>query len=197
MMTKKELEELMHGVAASMIYGHYLSEFAERTGGEAAMVQQMQTIGYKFPPPPGGTPNGLSAVQLHAMFGVPQNLHTAKGNFFLMLRFSLVRFCFESVLHYVRSKNAGNHAGLTQDMAVVKAEPWFYFTRTVRNVVSHRDHAELGKWDDELTDKGVTTITWRHRTVTTADVGKALELTGYEAWQLYLDMVDFVQKRLP
>jgi hypothetical protein len=82
-------------------------------------------------------------------------------------------------------------------LALVKSEPWFYYCRTIRNVISHRDHSVLDRWSDDLTKAGITSVSWRHRTLTTADVGKDVPVTLYDCWQLYLDIRDFVDNRLP
>jgi hypothetical protein len=69
--------------------------------------------------------------------------------------------------------------------------------RIVRNTTSHGTHTVLGRWDDELNKRGITTASWRHRTLSTHDVGQMIKFNEFDAWKLHLDVLDFVRTSLP
>jgi hypothetical protein len=186
-MTKTELEELIDGVAASMVYGLSLMQNAQGDGGEARMVASVATTGIAFEGPVPGKGVGMGGAEIHSVFSKPANLEIVRGNYVFVLRSGLVRLAYEATYHYARSNG---------QLALMKTEPWFYYCRTIRNVISHREHSVLDRWPEDLTKTGVSTMSWRHRTLTTAEVGKDVEITLYDCWQMYLDIRDFVQGRL-
>lgn len=68
-MTKAELESLIHGVAAAMIYGLALMKQSEDPEREKAFVEAFRTRGMKFEgPPPDRAVVGLEADQLYARY---------------------------------------------------------------------------------------------------------------------------------
>ena len=192
-MTKIELEELIHGVAATVVYGVYLSEFAEKSGAEKDMITQMKSNGWMFKAPRGGTDEPLAPNQLHAMFSNPSNLQIVKRNTDALLSYSLIRLSYEAILLYCEDNG---------HKLVMQAEQWWPYAKVVRNTVSHGDHAVLRKWPVEWNDpkkplKRRPSVTWRHRTITETDIGQPVPVTLYDAWRLHLDMLDFVKSRLP
>ena len=191
-MTKTELESLIHGVAAAMIYGLYTMKYTEQPGVEASMLETMRGKGIKFEAPDHSF-EGLEAAQVYARYSNPSDLKATKGNFVFTLRAALVRFCYEAIQLYAKA---------TGQDALRKAEDWYAYARVLRNVVSHGTHSTLNEWPREWRDPKKpankrTSVTWRHRTISETDVGKDVEFDLYDAWRLHLDMLDFVQKRLP
>lgn len=196
-MTKAELEELIQGVAVTLVYGEYLSEFAEKSGAEADMVKQMKTKGWVFKAPRGATDESLHPNQLHAMFSQADTLPVVKRNLDALLTYSLLRLGYEAILLYCEENG---------HKALMHAESWWPYAKVMRNVVSHGDHAVLRKWPVEWRDtpknrsKGTVraSVSWRHRTIAETDVTTHVIFTMYDAWKLHLDMLDFVKSsRLP
>jgi hypothetical protein len=189
-MTKRELEELIHGVAGAMVYGLYTLKYTE--ADEPRMIAHMSSTGIKFQAPDGSY-EGLEAAQVHARYSNAADLKTSKSNFVFVLRSALLRFGYESILLYCEENG---------HKAIMKTEAWCDWARVVRNVVSHGEHSVLRKWPPEWCDpkkpaNKKSAVTWRHRTIREADVGKVIDFDVYDAWKLYLDMIDFVSNRLP
>jgi hypothetical protein len=150
-------------------------------------VEKMKATGF-FLKPTEQAAELIYPEQLHTMFSDARNLIAAKKNASFLLALSLVRFAFEATIQYARER---------ERMALLKKEAWFYYARIVRNVTSHGIHTVLQRWDDELTKKCVTTVTWRHRTLTSGDVGRVITFNEYDAWTLHKDVLDCVRNRLP
>ncbi|MGH7437362.1 MAG: hypothetical protein ACRENE_16920, partial [Polyangiaceae bacterium] len=140
-MTKAELESLIHGVAASMVYGLALMAYSADPARERAFIEAFRTSGMKFEgPPPDRTVVGLEADQLYARYSNPTDLQISKNNFVFTLRSTLVRFCYEAVQLYCDANG---------QKPKMKAEPWYPFTRVLRNVISHGEHSVLRAWPKE------------------------------------------------
>lgn len=194
-MTKQQLLELIDGVSATLVYGLALLRTSEHDGGEARMIESVGTSGMGFEGR-NGKIIGMGGPEIRASFSVPAHLQAVKGNFVFVLRTALVRFGYESILLYCEEND---------HEALMKAEPWCDYARVVRNVVSHGNHAELrewpAKWQDTAKNRARGTrkasVSWRDRTLSETDVGGVIDFGLYDAWQLYLDMRDFVLNRLP
>lgn len=76
------------------------------------------------------------------------------------------------------------------------AQPFYQFTRTLRNLVSHGGGGWLEQWPDELNRKGVTEVTWRHRTISRAMLGTAITFSRVEVVDLLQDHLAFVEQEL-
>lgn len=72
---------------------------------------------------------------------------------------------------------------------------WYHFARILRNTVSHKQ-GEIIVWPPELTKKGISSVTWRHRTLDKAMEGSPLQFYDAEVLLLMADEIEFVEKSL-
>jgi hypothetical protein len=82
----------------------------------------------------------------------------------------------------------------TNQSASFKAETWYQFARMIRNCLSHNFRFEFNKYD-----KTLLPISWKDRTIELSMDGQHLKLDffGYvEAWELFSEYQDLVEKRL-
>lgn len=84
----------------------------------------------------------------------------------------------------------------TSQFSAYKAEPWFQFARILRNVISHKESGTLREWPKDLTVKGVTSVTWRGRTIDTTVLGHRLVFYPPDGLELVNDQIEFVTARL-
>jgi hypothetical protein len=84
----------------------------------------------------------------------------------------------------------------SQQFAVYKAEPWFQFARILRNVISHKEGGTLREWPQDLLKKGITSVTWRKRTLDTTMIGHRVVFYPPEALELINDQVEFATAKL-
>jgi hypothetical protein len=84
----------------------------------------------------------------------------------------------------------------TNQFSTYRAEPWFQFARVLRNVMSHKEGGTLRKWPKDLTDKGITSVTWRGRTIDTTMTNHRLVFYPPEGLELINDQVKFVADKL-
>jgi hypothetical protein len=199
-MTKKELLELVDGVSAALALGLASMKTAENDGGEQRMIEKVREHGMWFEgPTPPGERVGIEGETAFSVFSNPGSLNIVKGNFVFILRSALARFGYEAILLYCKT---------TGHQPLMKTEPWCDYARVVRNTVSHGTHTVLNQWPDEWqapkpgkkpkkSHVRKTSVVWRHRTINETEVGKEIEFTLYDAWRLYLDMREFIEKRLP
>jgi hypothetical protein len=104
-------------------------------------------------------------------------------NLSLLLKHTLVRDSFEVVKTYAEDSG--------QDQ-LFKAWPPYHFARFIRNALSHRDGGVLHRWSPPT----LAIATWRHRSLTPADVGTPLTLEPAEYIQLQEDLYEFLRDQL-
>jgi hypothetical protein len=100
---------------------------------------------------------------------------------------TLLREAHELILWYCEETN---------QFPIYKAEPWFQFARVLRNVLSHKEGGTLRAWPKDLLTKGITSVTWRERTLDTAMLGHRLVFYPPEGLELVNDQIDFVTNKL-
>lgn len=77
-----------------------------------------------------------------------------------------------------------------------RAEPWWAFARVARLAAQVRSGGVLRDWPRDLAADGVTSLAWRGKRVSAADVGKAFVLSHPEALALFHEHVAFARERL-
>jgi hypothetical protein len=110
-----------------------------------------------------------------------------KRNYENSLLRTLVREAHELIMLYCEQ---------SQQFAVYKAEPWFQFARILRNVISHKEGGTLREWPQDLLKKGITSVTWRKRTLDTTMIGHRVVFYPPEALELINDQVEFATAKL-
>lgn len=82
----------------------------------------------------------------------------------------------------------------TRQSSTFQAEPWYQFSRMIRNCLSHNFRFEFNKYD-----KTLLPVLWKSRTIEHSMDGHHLKLNffGYvETWELFSEYQDFVKNRL-
>ena len=110
-----------------------------------------------------------------------------KRNYENSLLRALMREAHELILLYCEE---------TDQFSKYKTEPWFQFARVLRNVISHKEGGTLRKWPRDLLDSGITSVTWRAKTIDTAMLGQRLVFYPSDGLQLVKDQIDFVSAKL-
>lgn len=181
-MTKDEAVAVLSGIRAAFAYGLVVDQDVS----QAQLPGKIRGKLFGFEDSDGE----LTAIKLDELADMIEDRGSRRiiqDNFRLLLRSALVRTTHELVMLY---------CGETGQMPKYRAQPWFQFARIWRNVLSHKDGALLHMWPADLTKAGVVTVTWRKRTITTADVGKLVGLSPYEAFKLHDDIAEFLRNDL-
>jgi hypothetical protein len=110
-----------------------------------------------------------------------------KRNYENSLLRALMREAHELILLYCEE---------TQQFSRYKAEPWFQFARVLRNVMSHKEGGTLRAWPKDLLAKGITSVTWRGKTIDTTMLRQRLVFYPPEGLELVKDQIDFVTAKL-
>jgi hypothetical protein len=110
-----------------------------------------------------------------------------KRNYENSLLRTLMREAHELILLYCEE---------TRQFHVYKTEPWFQFARVLRNVMSHKEGGTLREWPKDLLGKGITSVTWRGKTLDTTMLGQRLVFYPPEGLELIKDQIDFVTAKL-
>lgn len=84
----------------------------------------------------------------------------------------------------------------TQQFPKYRAEPWWAFARVARLAMQVRSGGVLREWPRDLAAEGVTSLAWRGRRVSDADVGMLFRLSHAEALALFRDHVEFARERI-
>lgn len=106
---------------------------------------------------------------------------------------AMLREAHELVTEYVEQTN---------QEAAYKAESWYDFARIIRHSVSHGSAAYLARWPPDLIKAGITSVKWRHITLTQAMAstkttpGAPLLIGAVDALDLYSDIRSFAEKEL-
>lgn len=82
----------------------------------------------------------------------------------------------------------------TDQYAALKAEPWYEFSRLIRNFLAHNCKFEFNKYDRDRLP-----ISWRDRKITIEMDRQSIELSFFgdvQTWELFQDFTDFVENRL-
>lgn len=82
----------------------------------------------------------------------------------------------------------------TDQYAALKTEPWYEFSRLIRNFLSHNCKFEFNKYDRDRLP-----ISWRERTISIEMDRQSVDLNFFgdvQTWELFQDFADFVEKRL-
>lgn len=110
-----------------------------------------------------------------------------KRNYENSLLRTLLRESHELILWYCEE---------THQFPAYRAEPWFQFARILRNVISHKEGGTLREWPKDLAAKGITSVTWRGRTIDTTMLSHRLVFYPPEGLELVKDQVEFVTAKL-
>ena len=110
-----------------------------------------------------------------------------KRNYENSLLRTLLRESHELILWYCEE---------THQFPAYKAEPWFQFARILRNVLSHKDGGTVREWPKDLAAKGVTSVTWRGRTIDKTMLSHRLVFYPPEGLELVKDQIEFVTAKL-
>jgi hypothetical protein len=102
-------------------------------------------------------------------------------------RIDLVRMSHEFIQEYCSESGQTN---------LHVQQPWYQFSRLLRNSMSHRRSGFLGQWPASLMKKGVKSVSWRHKTLDSSEVGKRIHLSGLDAFLLWEDQYKFCEATL-
>ena len=116
-----------------------------------------------------------------------ENRTNVIGEFEKTLKRAMLREGHELILLYCEQ---------TKQTEIYKAVSWFQFARIIRNIVSHKQNSILQIWPRDLTDKGISQVSWRNRTLNASMVGQEISFTHQEAMQLFADQMTFAQSEL-
>jgi hypothetical protein len=84
----------------------------------------------------------------------------------------------------------GGHDGAAY--RAVENDAVMVFARIVRNTFSHEHGIRILAWPKRLMD----VVTWRHFTITRADIRKPLEFDPFDFYQLHEDLMLHAHKHL-
>lgn len=179
-MTKDALLNALHHLYGNLLLGNILVGFSDSIDWKlvGAMTHEVRS------------PNLVFRTDLKPVFGTTASLRkdqpTMVDEFQKMLRRSVVAESFEVLALYCHeSDQTGKLHGLN----------WYHFARILRNTVSHK-RGELIIWPPELEKKGISSVTWRHRTLDSSMAGKPLQMYDAEILALITDEISFVDNSL-
>lgn len=179
-MTKKELLNALHHVYGNLLLGNILLGFSDSINWKivGTMIHEVRS------------PDLIFTADLRTVFGNTTSLLKDQpamvDEFQKMLRRSVVAESFEALVLYChKSAQTDKLHGLT----------WYQFARILRNTVSHK-RGELIHWPDELKKKGISSVTWRHRTLDIDMINKPLQMLDAEILALITDEIAFVEASL-
>ena len=130
-------------------------------------------------------PYTVTFEQVAALLRNPADRDIAAKEFLLMLLRAVIKESFELLKDYCDETNQAGQ---------FKSESWYQFARMIRNCLSHSCRFEFNPYD-----KTLLPVTWKSRTITLAKDGQPLLLAffGYvEAWELFKEFYDFVDRQL-
>ena len=179
-MKKIELLNALHHLYGNLLLGNILIGFSDSIDWSlvGTMIHEVQS------------PDVVFKTDLRPVLGSTTSLRkdqpTMVDEFQKMLRRSVVAESFEVLTLYCReSAQMDKLQGLT----------WYRFARVLRNTVSHK-RGELINWPSEFEKKGITSVTWRHRTLDSGMAGKSLQMFDAEILALITDEISFVENSL-
>jgi len=180
-MKKEELLSVLTNTWQNFIVGLLLTQFMPEENWIS-----LSKSGIRFEGPNGpwfhAYPNWTFDV-----LGNRQNRVSAIGELEKSLKRALLREGHELILLYCEETN---------QVDKYKAEPWFQFARIIRNAVSHKQGGILREWPKDLQKKGISSVSWRNRTLQTSNIGQEIQFTHQEALQLIADQFGFAQNQL-
>lgn len=178
--TKQELLNALHHVYGNLLLGNILLGFSDSIDWKlvGTMIHEVRS------------PDLIFKADLRPVFGGTTSLRKDKpfmvDEFQKMLRRSAVAESFEALVLYChKSAQTDKLQGLT----------WYHFARILRNTVSHK-RGEIINWPEELKKKGISSVTWRHRTLDTGMEDKPLQMFDAEILALITDEIAFVEASL-
>jgi len=183
-MTKQELLGAMNAILNNYLLGMLMTRV---TRAENWTSQKEEIASFQGPPP---LEKDILTVNVkHIIQGMlnPSSNRILVIEFENVLKRALVSEGHEAILNYCEQSN---------QFPKYKATPWFQFARIIRNVVSHKTGGILQQWPGDLTKAGVTSVTWRHKTIDIGMVGKEVTATHYDVLKLYSDQLVFAEKEL-
>jgi hypothetical protein len=181
-MTKQELINALKNVHGSFVLGNVFLGFSESINWKliGTTVHEIRS------------PDVIVRIDLRPIFGMTTSLLKDQpvivDEFQKMLRRAAVAESFEVLETYCHQSG---------QIEKIRAVPWYWFAKILRNTVSHKQ-GELVRWPDALTKKGVSSVTWRHRTLDQTMQTNSLKLQFHDAEILALmaDEIDFVENIL-
>lgn len=180
-LTKGELLGALHNVLNNFIFGMVVSRIVPKDAWSSVASQSAIFQG----------PQGeLLTVKLEPIFknmASPSDRKILIEEFENGLKRSLMSEGHEVILWYCEE---------TGQFHAYENMPWFQFARIIRNVVSHKQGGILKNWPMDLTQKGITRVSWRNRMLDTCMVGKEVDFTHQEALQLFSDQLNFAVNSL-
>jgi hypothetical protein len=181
-LTKDELLNGLNNVLNTFLYGFVCPKLVT-----AEMWREVSSKTAVFTSHDGEVQVQLGPLTRRA-FDVDYTLREGfKRNYENSLLRTLLRDAHELILLYCQE---------THQFPIYKAEPWFQFARVLRNVISHKEGGTLREWPPDLTKKGITSVTWRARTIDTTMLNHRLVLYPPEGLELVNDQVAFVTAKL-
>ena len=181
MMKKQELLSALTNTWQNFVIGLLLIQFMP----EEKWISLSQH-GIRFDGPIGPwfqVPQDWSADVL----GNRQKRGDATGELEKSLKRALLREGHELILLYCQE---------THQVEKYKIVPWFQFARIIRNVVSHKQGGNLHDWPNDLRNRGITSVSWRNRTLEISMLGQKIPFSHQEALQLFADQFGFSQQQL-
>lgn len=179
-MTKQELINALSHIYGNLLLGNILLGFSDSIDWRllGTMIHEVRSPYLTF------------KADLRPVFGTTTSLRkdqpTMVDEFQKMLRRSVVAESFEAVTTYCHKSG---------QIDKFRRVGWYDFARILRNTVSHKQ-GELISWPADLVKKGVSSVSWRHRTLDRTMEGGPLQFYDAEILVLVNDEIEFVETKL-
>jgi hypothetical protein len=179
-MTKQELINAMHHVYGNLLLGNILLGFSDSIDWRllGTLIHEVRS------------PELVFRADLRPVFRTTTSLRkdqpTMVDEFQKMLRRVAVAESFEALAMYCHQSD---------QISKFSELSWYRFAKILRNTVSHKQ-GELIRWPIEMTKKGISSVSWRHRTLDKTMEGTILQFYDAEVLALLIDEIDFVENSL-
>jgi hypothetical protein len=172
--------EILNGIRATIVLGHVVGRYAELNKDAFTAAIRGQTFGVSTGQDAGRPDYNLSLDMLADLFANEADRKSMLGNLNLFMKQELVRTAYEYIGHYCAERNI---------YPTMQKEPWWMFTRIIRNTLSHRTGVILHTWPKDAPPS----VTWNGRTISKSDLGTLLSIDADEAWHLFDAMAAFAR----
>jgi hypothetical protein len=178
-MTKEDALSFLVGIRGAFLYGMCIDSTTSHDALCALLATKKK---FAFEARTGNW-GSVDLAELRDMLLDSEGREVAQTNFRLFLRHSLIHRTHEGIVMYCDA---------TAQFSKYEAAPWYQFARFYRNILAHHDGSTLNEWRD----RKVSVATWRHHSLTPAEVGKRFYLDPWETFQLHADMYEFLASEL-
>lgn len=187
--SKQDVLDILAGVKQSTLLGYVLFEHAQQLGMHEVSSKCLNSPAFRIAAKSGQRSEDLR--NLGYILSLPEThdeRRAVRGNYFLLLDFSLLRTTFEVIKEYCEA---------TSQMPVLQASGDLYrIARVARNLVSHGEGAELANWPDNYKKQGIRSVTWGDLTISESDVGKEVYIDTRQTLMLHDALREYVRDHL-